>query len=87
MRTPRQYIIVRAIIRALGQCGSYLCPETALLESVELMVTAPPLTPSEFDAALRDVAAERLVIDGEGPIGRTWKITEAGRVWAKEHRA
>ena len=85
MTTPRQYALARALIRALGQCGGYFCPESALRDQVSLVIV-PPLTQSEFDEALRSVDTEGLVINGNGPTERTWKLTEAGRVWARENR-
>jgi len=83
--TAPEYTLRRAILRALIQCGGYLCPESALKDQVSLNVVPLP-SQSDFDEALRTVDAERLVINGQGPIERTWKITEAGKVWAKENR-
>jgi hypothetical protein len=85
MRTPRQAFNERAIIRALLQCGAYPCPETALKYHVELFV-GDMLTQSEFDESLRYLDSERRIINGEGETCRVWSITEAGRMWAKEHR-
>lgn len=87
MTTPRQHLIRKMLVRALAQCGDYPCPESALKAQVEMIVTAPPLTQSEFDQAINTLGTERHAIDGEGATERVWKLTEAGRMWAKEYRA
>lgn len=75
------------LVRALSQCGSYPCPESALKAQVEMIVTAPPLTQSEFDQVLNALDTERHAIATDGATERVWKLTDAGRLWAAEYRA
>lgn len=85
MRTHRQDFIDRALIRSLRDCGNYPCPERALKAQVDLFVGSV-VTQSEFDDSVRHLSTERLIIDGEGTSDRLWKLTESGRMWAKENR-
>jgi len=81
----RQLTVVRALIRALLQCGDYLLPEDALREAVDITVTPTPTT-SEVDELIRHLSSTRLIIDGDTVTGRGWKLTANGKVWSKENR-
>jgi len=85
IRSPKQAFNERAILRALLQCGSYPCPEIALKAHVELFVGGI-ITQGEFDESLRYLDTEGRIINGDGETCRVWKITEAGRMWARENR-
>ncbi len=84
-RTVSQHAVDRAIIRALLDCGNYLCPEETLRDHVAVQLPHEP-SRSEFDDSLKTLEKNLLVIDGEHATGRSWKITDAGRAWAKENR-
>lgn len=73
-------LIKKAILKALKDCGSYPCPESALRSQVEY--TAPRMTSVEFESALKDLDAERLVAGVAGRLGgdRKWAITDAGKL-------
>ncbi len=83
--SARQLLIVRAVIRTLLGCGSYLLPEDGLRDNVDITVTPAP-TKSEVDEAIRHLSGLDLIIDGETITGRGWKLTSNGKVWSKENR-
>lgn len=87
MRTERQHLIDRAVIRALLQIGRFLMPEGTLVRQLEVAVPVIPLpTMAEVDSAVRHLEAQgRLVVIVSEETGtRKLQITDGGRAWAAQ---
>lgn len=84
MRTERQSLIDRLILKALVACGDYPLPESALRDQLGLRVV-PPVRAQEVDDSLRYLEGRRRIIAHEGESSLIWRITDLGRSWWHEH--
>ncbi len=73
----REYIVKRAVLRCLAQCGDYMLLDQHLFCELELKV--PQLRRAEMDSALRDLESRSRVLSVKSERGEKWRITDAGR--------
>lgn len=85
MRTARQHEIDRALMRALGQSGSYLAPRPALFALAKLHVVGEPPTESELIESLgyHDTAGRLTSVQSE--TGAKYRLNDTGRAWVSEN--
>jgi hypothetical protein len=79
--TERAWVIKRALLRALDECGKYAVPESALVESALIKIDHLSPTTAEIDAQLRVIGTERLSVSLPSERGTKWQINDAGRLW------
>jgi hypothetical protein len=77
----RGFMIKRALLRALAECGIYALPESALIESVSIKIDHLRPTTAEIDAQLKASDTERLCVSTNTERGRKYQITDAGSLW------
>lgn len=85
MRTERQHLIDRAVIRALLQAGRYLLPERTLQQQLEVAAPVVPApTAAEIESAIRHLQTEGriVVVVSEETGSRKLQISDGGRAWA-----
>jgi len=82
----RKHHLRRAALRSLDDCGPYLCPEDALVDSTSIKAEylAPTLT--EIKAVLQGLEADRLATALPSERGPRWSLTDAGRHWLAQNR-
>jgi len=80
----REFLILRNLLSALNECGDYLLPQQQL--QAEVALSTPRLSATEFDEALANADAKRLVTAIDGERGRKFKLNDHGRAWLAEHR-
>ena len=83
--SDRAYLMKRALLRTLAECGDYLLRESALFEQATLKVDFLDPTLSELKSALRAAEAAQLVLGIAAERDRKWKLTDAGRAWLAEN--
>jgi hypothetical protein len=81
----RKHHLRRAALRSLDDCGPYLCPEEALLDSIGIKAEHHNPTRTEMAATLRGIEAERLATALPSECGRKWSLTDAGRHWLAQN--
>ncbi len=84
-QTERKHRLRRAALRSLDDCGPYLCPEDALLDSIGHKADYLEPTRTEMAAVLRGIEADRLATALPAERGRKWSLTDAGRHWLAQH--
>lgn len=75
-----------AILKALRDCGGYLLPQDALLDTVRMTVRPEPLAKETLDA-LWDLQKRGAVVAGRGALDdgdRKWKLTADGQALLAE---
>jgi len=82
MNAPeRTFLLKRALIQSLADCGSYPVREESLRDQATLKVDFLQPTTAELDAALRTIDTERLTVALPTERGRKLQLTDAGRLW------
>lgn len=81
----RTFLIKRALLRALADCGSYAVTESALVEAAAIKIDHLRATTAEIDAQLRAIDADRLCVALPTERGRKYKLTDAGALWLAEN--
>lgn len=84
-RTARQYRLDRAIARVLANCGAYLLPQSALIDEVGLLVTAPRPAQSEVEESIKHHDSSGRLTGIQGETETKWKLSDAGRAWHQEN--
>ena len=80
----RNFLIKRAVLRALADCGTYAVLEGALVEAALIKVDHLRPTTAEIDDQLRAIDSARLCVALPTERGRKYKITAAGLLWLAE---
>lgn len=83
----RAFLIKRAVLRALEDCGDFPVTEAALREHVTIKIDHLRPTTAELDAVFRSLDTLRLVVALPSERGPKFRLTDAGRLWLAEHAA
>jgi len=81
----RTYLIKRALLRTLAECGDYPVIEEAVREQAEIKLDFLQPTTGELDAGLKDIDANRLASALPTERGRKLQLTDAGRHWLAQN--
>jgi hypothetical protein len=83
--TQRNHLLRRAALRSLDDCGPYLCPEDALVDSISIKAEHLNPTFAEMGTVLRGIEADRLATALPSERGRKWSLTDEGRHWLAQN--
>lgn len=83
----RSFLLKRAVLRALEDCGEFPIGETALREAAALKVDHLRPTVAELAASFFAVEQAQLAVALTTERGRKYRLTDSGRLWLAEHAA
>ncbi|MDD2763476.1 MAG: hypothetical protein PHE83_05820 [Opitutaceae bacterium] len=86
MRTHRQHRLDRVIARELFNCGSYLVPESTLIDAIMVLGLVPRPTQAEIEESIRHHETEGRLTGVTSDTGTKWKLSDAGRAWWHENQ-
>jgi len=81
----RKFILRRAALRSLDDCGSFPCPESALRDSIGIKADHLAPTVAEVDAVLRGIQNDNLATALPTERGNKWALTDGGRLWLAQN--
>lgn len=81
----RTYLIKRALLRTLHDCGGFPVTEETLRDQASIKLDFLQPTTAELDAGLGTIDTERLSVALPSEAGRKFKLTDAGRLWLAEN--
>lgn len=83
--TDRKFLLKRALLRALADCGRFPVTGPALREAASVKVDFLDPTVAECDAAMAEIEAERLATALPSERGNKFSLTDSGRHWLAQN--